>query len=43
MAQANNLMERNGAGSLAVVDDAGELVGFLQRGTLKRRQKPPAT
>lgn len=43
MAQANSLMERNGAGSLAVVDDAGELVGFLQRGSLKRRKKLPAT
>jgi Zn-dependent protease len=39
MAQANNLMARNGAGSLAVIDDAGTLVGFLQKGTLKRRKK----
>ena len=39
MAQANNLMARNGAGSLAVIDDAGKLVGFLQKGNLIRRQK----
>lgn len=38
MAQANSLMERNGAGSLAVIDDAGELIGFLQHGRLKRRK-----
>jgi Zn-dependent protease len=40
MAQANSLMASNGAGSLAVIDDAGKLVGFLQRGNLKRRKKP---
>lgn len=38
MAQANNMMERNGAGSLGVIDEAGELIGFLQRGRLKRRK-----
>lgn len=37
MAQANSMMEHNGAGSLAVIDEAGELIGFLQRGRLKRR------
>ena len=37
MAQANSMMERNGAGSLAVIDEAGELIGFLQRGRLRRR------
>jgi CBS domain-containing protein len=39
MAQANSLMARNGAGSLAVIDEAGKLVGFLQKGTLTRRKK----
>jgi len=39
MAQANSLMARNGAGSLAVIDEAGKLVGFLQKGTLARRKK----
>ncbi|HEX8162721.1 MAG TPA: site-2 protease family protein [Pyrinomonadaceae bacterium] len=34
---ADALMKRNGAGALGVVDDKGELVGFLQRGQLKRR------
>lgn len=41
MAQANNLMAHNGAGSLAVIDDAGLLVGFLQKGKLKRRKTSP--
>jgi Zn-dependent protease len=31
------LMKQNGAGALAVIDDAGELVGYLQRGRLKPR------
>jgi Zn-dependent protease len=34
---AKELMKRNGIGSLAVVDHNGELVGFLQNGTIKRR------
>jgi Zn-dependent protease len=34
---ADALMKRNGAGALGVVDDRGELVGFLQRGQIKRR------
>lgn len=36
---ANELIERNGVGSVAVVNHAGELVGFLRRGSLKRRKK----
>jgi Zn-dependent protease/CBS domain-containing protein len=35
---ADALMKRNGAGALGVVDERGELVGFLQRGQLKRKQ-----
>jgi Zn-dependent protease len=34
---ADALMKRNGAGALAVIDDRGELVGFLQCGQIKRR------
>jgi Zn-dependent protease len=34
---ADALMRRNGAGALGVIDDRGELVGFLQRGQIKRR------
>lgn len=36
---ARELMKRNGVGSLAVVGKNGELVGFLQNGTFKRRRK----
>jgi Zn-dependent protease/CBS domain-containing protein len=39
LASAQKLMLRNGAGALAVIDGAGELVGFLLRGQLKRRAK----
>ena len=39
MTRANELMQRNGVGSLAVISHTGELVGFLQRGRLKRRKK----
>lgn len=34
---AKELMKRNGVGSLAVINDHGELVGFLQSGRLKAR------
>lgn len=34
---ADALMKRNGAGALGVIDDKGELVGFLQRGQIKKR------
>jgi CBS domain-containing protein len=37
IAHANRLMQNNGVGSLAVINHAGELVGFLQRGKLKRK------
>lgn len=36
---AQELMKQNGVGSLAVVNDRGKLVGFLQRGKLTRRPK----
>lgn len=36
---AKDLMSRNGIGSLAVVGKNGELVGFLQNGTFKRRKR----
>src|SRR5437870_4178838 len=35
---ANNLIDQNGAGAVAVVSSSGELVGFLRRGKLKRRR-----
>jgi Zn-dependent protease len=37
--RAERLMRENGAGALAVVDEAGEFVGFLLRGRLKRKGK----
>ncbi len=37
--QADDLMRSNGAGALGVVDTTGELVGFLQRGQLRRRSE----
>jgi Zn-dependent protease len=36
---ARELMKRNGIASLAVVGKNGELVGFLQSGTFKRRKR----
>lgn len=36
LGRADELMRRNGAGALGVIDDAGRLVGFLQRGRIKR-------
>ena len=36
LTHADELMRRNGAGARAVVDGAGELVGFLRRKQLKR-------
>jgi CBS domain-containing protein len=43
LSEARELMQTNGLGSLAVVDEKGELVGFLQNGKLrptgKRRDK----
>ncbi|HYJ47575.1 MAG TPA: site-2 protease family protein [Pyrinomonadaceae bacterium] len=36
MARAEEIMRLNGTGSLAVIDQTGQLVGFLQRGHLKK-------
>ncbi len=36
VARANEIMRRNGVGSLAVVNRAGLLVGFLQHGQMKK-------
>ncbi|PWT93717.1 MAG: hypothetical protein C5B55_04025 [Blastocatellia bacterium] len=36
---ARELMKRNGVGSLAVVGRSGELVGFLQNGTFKKKKR----
>jgi CBS domain-containing protein len=36
---AQELMKRNGVGSIAIVNAKGELVGFLQSGRLKRRRR----
>ena len=35
----NELMAHNGVGAVGVINPAGELVGFLRRGTLKRQKK----
>jgi len=39
LARAERLMNENGAGALAVVNGAGELVGLMLRGRIKRRVK----
>jgi Zn-dependent protease/CBS domain-containing protein len=39
LASAQELMRHNGLGSVAVVDDKGLLVGFLQNGTIRRASK----
>ncbi|HYG81548.1 MAG TPA: site-2 protease family protein [Pyrinomonadaceae bacterium] len=36
MERADAIMRRNGLGALAVIDPAGHLVGYLQRGRLKK-------
>jgi Zn-dependent protease len=36
MAHADEIMQRNGISALAVIDHTGQLVGFIQRGRLKR-------
>jgi Zn-dependent protease/CBS domain-containing protein len=38
MASADEIMQSNGVGSVAVVDRTGQLVGFLQRGRLKKEK-----
>jgi Zn-dependent protease/CBS domain-containing protein len=42
LARAERLMNENGAGALAVVNQMGELVGFLLRGRLRARVKAKA-
>jgi Zn-dependent protease len=42
LARAERLLNENGAGALAVVDDRGQLVGLLLRGRLKRRANAKA-
>jgi CBS domain-containing protein len=37
LARAERLLNENGAGALAVIDNAGQLVGLLLRGRIKRR------
>jgi CBS domain-containing protein len=39
LSAARELMQTNGIGSLAVVDDKGELVGFLQNGKMRASRK----
>jgi CBS domain-containing protein len=39
LARAERLLSENGAGALAVVNSAGELVGLLLRGRLRARVK----
>ncbi|HMF56159.1 MAG TPA: site-2 protease family protein [Pyrinomonadaceae bacterium] len=39
LAYADDLMRRNGIGALAIVDNAGQLVGFLQQGVRKKVRK----
>ena len=36
---AQSVMKENGVGAVAIVNPRGELVGFLQRGSIKRRSK----
>src|SRR4030095_5220196 len=40
---AQELMKRNGIGSVAVVGRTGELVGFLQSGRIKRKKRSKAS
>jgi Zn-dependent protease len=35
---AEQLIQRNGIGALAVIEESGELVGFLRRGRLRRKK-----
>jgi Zn-dependent protease len=38
MDAANELIQRNGVGAVAVVEESGELVGFLRRGQIRRKK-----
>jgi CBS domain-containing protein len=35
--EAKELMRENGVGAVGVIDEAGNLVGFVQRGRIKKR------
>ena len=37
MDAANELIQSNGVGALAVIEESGELVGFLRRGRVRRK------
>ena len=39
LSRADALMKANGAGAVAVLNGAGEIVGFLERRRLKARMK----
>lgn len=39
MDAANELIQRNGVGAVAVIEESGELVGFLRRGRVRRKRK----
>jgi Zn-dependent protease len=39
MDAANELIQSNGVGALAVIEESGELVGFLRRGRVRRLRK----
>lgn len=39
VARANEIMQRNGIGALAIIDAGGAVVGFLQQGKLKQRTR----
>jgi hypothetical protein len=38
MDAANQMIQSNGVGALAVIKESGELVGFLRRGRIKRKK-----
>jgi CBS domain-containing protein len=38
MDAANELIQSNGVGALAVIEESGELVGFLRRGRVRRKK-----
>jgi CBS domain-containing protein len=38
MDTANELIQSNGVGALAVIEESGEVVGFLRRGRVRRRK-----
>jgi len=39
MDAANELIQSNGVGALAVIEESGKLVGFLRRGRVRRKRK----